>query len=272
MPLVSVIMSVYNTNNEEMLRHSIYSILLQDFTDFEFIICDDGSTDGTYDLLIDICKNDSRIKLYRNQTNMKAGATRNRCISISKGKYIAIMDADDYSNCYRLSKQVAFLDRNQQYAFIGSSADLFDEKGVWGLRKYKDFPENEDFLFVMPFVHTSVMFRRSALESVGGYRIAKETKRTEDYDLFMRLYSKGYKGANLKETLFAVREDSSLYMRRKYRHKMDEAIVRYKGFKALGLFPKGYLYVVKPLIVGIIPEGLLNFLKDKYYKRKIEGG
>lgn len=271
MPTVSVIMSVYNTNDEQMLRLSIESILSQNFDDFEFIICDDGSTDSTYAILERICNKDNRIRLIRNETNMMAAGARNRCISLSQGNYIAIMDADDLSAGNRLQAQMDFLERNMEYDFVGSSADLFDEKGVWSYRKYTDFPEKGDFLFVLPFVHASVMFRKSALEKVGGYRIAKETMRTEDYDLFMRMYAYGFKGANLSETLYLVREDHAAYKRRKYRYRINEVLVRYKGFKALGLMPIGLLYTLKPLVVGIIPHVVLNWLKDIYYKRKKVG-
>lgn len=266
--MVSVIMSVFNTNDEKVLQHSIESILAQTFSNFEFIICDDGSTDGTYEILTNISKGDSRIKLIRNEINMRAATARNRCISLSKGKYIAVMDADDYSAVNRLQIQLDFLENNKEFDFVGSSADLYNENGIWGHRKYNSFPENKDFLFVIPFIHASVMFRKKALEEVGGYRVAKETNRTEDYDLFMRLYANGNKGANLEDTLYFVQEDQSLYKRRKYRHKFNEAVVRYKGFSALGLMPGGFLYVIKPLIVGLIPLSILNLLKDKYYRHK----
>ncbi|SDD91330.1 Glycosyltransferase involved in cell wall bisynthesis [Paenibacillus sp. UNCCL117] len=272
MPTVSVIMSVYNTNDAQVLQLSIQSILVQTFADFELIICDDGSTDDTYDILANICKCDSRIRLYKNDTNLKAAASRNRCISLSQGKYVAIMDADDCSAENRLEKQVAFLEQYEDYDFVGSSADLFDERGIWGRRTYENFPKNKDFLFVLPFVHASVLFRKNALVAIGGYRVARETARTEDYDLFMRLYANGSKGANLALVLYLVREDKAAYKRRKYRFRIDEVLVRYKGFKALGLLPAGYIYVVKPLIVGIIPQGLLKRAKDIYYNRKKAGG
>jgi glycosyltransferase EpsE len=264
-------MSVFNTNDECVLQRSIQSILSQTFSDFEFIICDDGSNDGTYEILTNITNGDSRIKLIKNETNMKAANARNRCISLSKGKYIAIMDADDYSDVNRLQIQHDFLENNMQFDFVGSSANLFNETGLWGHRIYNPFPENKDFLFVLPFIHASVMFRRNALEEVGSYRIAMETIRTEDYDLFMRLYANGFKGANLEDTLYFVREDQSLYKRRRYRHKIYEALVRYKGFRALGLMPGGFFYVIKPLIVGLIPVSLLNLLKDMYYRHKKVG-
>ncbi|WP_193580743.1 glycosyltransferase family 2 protein [Paenibacillus aceris] len=266
--MVSVIMSVFNTNDETLLQHSIQSIISQTFSNFEFIICDDGSTDGTYEILETISKGDSRIKLIKNETNLRAATARNRCISLSKGKYIAVMDADDYSAVNRLQIQVDFLENNKEIDFVGSGADLYNENGIWGHRKYNSTPENKDFLFVLPFIHASVMFRKKALKAVGGYRVAKETIRTEDYDLFMRLYANGYKGVNLEDTLYFINEDQSLYKRRKYYHKFNEAVVRYKGFRALGLMPGGFLYVIKPLIVGLIPLSILNLLKDKYYRHK----
>lgn len=268
MPIVSVIISVYNTDNPAILRSSIDSILLQTFNDIEVIICDDGSADRTFETLTNMYSDNSKVVILRNKANLGSAAARNYCISMSNGEFIAIMDADDYSSLDRLEKQVYFLTNNPQFDFVGSKAALFDEQGIWGYREYKTIPENRDFLFVLPFVHASVTFRRSVLTTVGGYRIAPETVRTEDYDLFMRLYANGMKGFNLNEVLYFVREDKSLYRRRKYRHKINEAVVRYKGFKDLQLLPKGFLYIVKPLLVGLLPIPLLNKLKDKYYKRR----
>lgn len=268
MALISVIMCVYNICDRRVLLESIGSIVNQSFTDFEFIICDDGSNDGTYELLKEIKSIDNRIHLIRNETNLLAAAARNRCINLSKGKYIAIMDADDYSDANRLQRQFDFLESNVQFDFVGTSGALFDDNGIWGHRRYKDNPENKDFLFVLPFIHASVMFRREALLAVQGYRDSKETVRTEDYDLFLRLYASGFRGANIPDELYYVREDAQLYQRRKYSHKVNEAIVRFKGFNALGLLPRGLLYVIKPLAVGLIPLKLLNGLKDKYYNRK----
>ena len=268
---VSVIMGVYNTNNEEMLRKSIHSILAQTFTDFEFIICDDGSTDGTYEILQKICKSDRRAKLIRNEVNMGLAATLNRCIAVSQGEYIARQDADDYSVPQRIQKQVDFLDQNSRFAFVGSNIARFDDNGQWGEYKLKPFVEKHDFLFTVPIIHGTVVFRKNALLAVNGYRIAKETRRTEDYDLFMRMYAKSFKAANIQENLYFVREDKIAYKRRKYIYRIDEAIVKYKGFRLLGLMPKGFIYVLKPLIVGLISPYQLNAIKKIFYEnRKVE--
>ena len=108
-----------------------------------------------------------------------------------------------------------------------------------------------------------------ALENVNNYRVSKETRRVEDYDLWMRLYKYGYKIYNIQEELYSFREDEKCLKRRKYKYRIDEVKVRYYGFKSLGLFPKGYLYVLKPLIVGLIPYNITKFLKNKFRKENV---
>lgn len=268
MPRLSVIMGVYNTDDRDMLYYSIRSVLGQSFTDFEFIICDDGSTDQTFARLQELAVHDCRIRLLRNECNLGLAATLNRCLKEAKGDYIARQDADDFSVPNRFIEQVAFLDNNSGAAFVGSSVALFDENGVWGQYKLKEFPNKEDFLFTVPIMHASVVFRKSALLAVNGYRVAPETRRAEDYDLFMRMYAAGFYAANLQQQLYHVRENKAALRRRKYCYRIDDAIVRYKGFKALGLFWRGIPFILKPLIVGLIPAELLGRLKNVYYHRK----
>lgn len=267
---ISVIMGVYNTNNIEMLRKSITSILDQTYPNFEFIICDDGSTDNTMDLIKTIVKDDKRVKLIKNDKNMGLAYTLNHCIEKAHGEYIARMDADDYSEKERFQKQIDFLENNKEYSVVGSNVALFDEKGIWGERSLPEIIEKEDFLFTSPFMHPTVMMRKKDLKNVNNYRVAKETLRAEDYDLWMRMYAKGYKLYNLQEKLFQVREDKDCFKRRKYKYRIGEAKVRYNGFKELQLFPKGYIYVIKPFIVGLIPQRILKIIRKKREKINAE--
>ena len=92
----------------------------------------------------------------------------------------------------------------------------------------------------------------------GGYRIAPETRRMEDYDLFMRLYAMGYIGCNLQRPMLRYTVD---FDKTTYAHRIDEVKVRYQGFKALGLLPWGFIYVIRPLIVGLIPHDTLIEIK-----------
>lgn len=267
---ISVVMSVYNLSDEHILLKSINSILDQTYSNFELIICDDASTDKTYELIKKIVKNDFRVKLLKNEVNLKAGGARNKCIEISKGEFIAIMDSDDYSEPTRLEKQINFLKKNPQFSFVGTQGnyfevDLYDNKDKYWFCKY---PKKQDFLFTLPFVHASIMFRRDVLKQVNGYSSHIKVNRSEDYDLLMRLYKYGYRGANIEETLYFIRKDKNTFKRRKYRYRINEAIVKCEGFIYLGLMPKGIFYALKPLIVGLIPINILNKLKERYYINK----
>ena len=121
MPMVSVIMPVFNAGDGSELEKAIQSILQQTFTDFELIICDDASTDDTWEHLQKWAAMDSRIVLLQNAVNQKAGAARNCCINQSQGRFIAFMDADDISAPNRLQTQLEFLKNHPEIAFVGAT-------------------------------------------------------------------------------------------------------------------------------------------------------
>lgn len=265
---ISVIMAVYNIGDRDILKLAVESILDQSFKDFELIICDDCSTDHSFEVLRELAGKDGRIVLLRNEVNIKSGGARNRCLEAAKGNFIAIMDADDYSSPDRLEKQLAFLQSNMKYAFVGCKGQYFkyspgdNEENYW----YCSCPQKQDFLMTLPFVHASLMFRKDALQKIKGYRTIKQVTRSEDYDMLMRLYAAGYTGANIDKVLYYIRQDNNTFKRRKYRYRFCECFVKWHGFAQMGLMPKGVFYAIKPLIVGLIPAGLLNRLKNRYYK------
>lgn len=252
MPELSVLMGTYNEKKIQAAR-AIDSILGQTFTDFEFLICDDGSEQAFFQWLSAYCKKDKRIRLFRNAGNRGLAAVLNRCLSLASGRLIARMDADDFAYPARFAKQLAFLRDHPDYAFVASSAYLMDEHGIWGIRRPVEVPQKEDFLHTSPFIHPSVIFRRKALLSVRGYCEADTVVRVEDYDLFMRMYAAGMKGYNLQEPLLAYREDRYAYGRRRYRYRLHECQVRRKGFQRLGILRKNLVYVAKPLAAGMVP-------------------
>lgn len=259
-PKISVIMSVYNNSNKQLCR-AIESIRNQTLEDWEFIICDDGTSEQNSLLLQEYNKKDNRIKIIKNKKNLGLSRSLNRCLECAKADYIARMDADDISHEKRLEKQYQFLEKNREYAFVGTKAYIFDDSGVYQTRNLEEKPDKKSFLKRSPFMHPTIMVRKEIYNEMNGYRFSKETRRAEDYDLFMRIYAKGYKGYNLQEILFFYREDKEAYSKRKYIYRIDEMIVRYKGFKKLGLLPKGYLYIIKPVLVGLLPQSIIRRLQ-----------
>ncbi|PKN13217.1 MAG: hypothetical protein CVU69_02635 [Deltaproteobacteria bacterium HGW-Deltaproteobacteria-4] len=200
MPLVSVVMSVYN--GERYLREAVDSILRQTFTDFEFIIINDGSTDGTREILESY--QDERIVLIH-QENMGLTKSLNKGIALARGKYIARQDADDFSLPERFATQVSFLDRECDISMVGSAVQVVDKSGEV-LTTFKNPTGSSEIKEILKkyncFWHGSVMFRRECLTSVGCYNERFGT--AQDYDLWLR-YSEKLNLANLPEPFYAYR-------------------------------------------------------------------
>lgn len=259
-------MGVYNCKDFSLLHKSVESILNQTFTDYEFLICDDGSTNDTLSELKQIEKQDDRIRILSYETNRGLSYALNFCLKESKGEYIARQDDDDISKSDRLEKEVAFLNYHKEYAIVGTLAEVFDDSGVWGKYDNPEKPTRNDFYWNSPFMHPTVLIRKSAFDLVGGYRVAKETRRCEDLDLFMRMYAIGLKGYNIQERLYLYRmvnDPNIKYRPMKYR--IDETVVKFKGYKAMGNLLRGIPYVIKPILVGLIPQKLLYQIKKRRY-------
>lgn len=270
MKKVSVIMAVYNAGDGKALKQAVSSVLAQKYENYELIICDDGSTDDTWEILQQISKWSDKVKVIHNEENRKAGYARNTAIRAATGEYIAIMDADDLIKENRLSLQAEFLNQNRAYGFVGSKGEFFIERPgddgecYWFCEK----PQPRDFLFSLPFVHASIMFRKQVLDVVGGYDCSKMAVRAEDYDMLLRIYGNGFRGANINEVLYYIRRDAEQYKRRKYRYRFHEAYIKYRGYKKMGLMPKAFLYVIKPLIVGLIPVRFMKRIQKRYYANR----
>lgn len=259
---VSVVMGIYNC--EKTLKESLDSLLNQTYESFEIILCEDGSKDNTLKIAKDYVKNyPQKIRLIQNTTNKGLAYSLNRCIEISKGDYIARMDADDISYKNRLEKQMGYLKSHPEYALVGSQVFLFNDDGIWGVRKTKKHPLKKDFLFGSQFIHPTIIIKKEILNQIGNYTVSKATLRAEDYDLFMRLYAAGFKGYNMQDILLNYREDSAGFKKRAYKYRFGEAKVRYNGFKIMNLMPIGLIYVLKPLIVGLIPQKILTYLRHQ---------
>nr|BCB22855.1 glycosyltransferase [Erysipelothrix tonsillarum] len=258
---VSVLMAVYNAGEKSYLEDALDCIFAQSYKDFEVVLCDDGSIDDTWERINRYTNKYENCILLKNSSNLGLAASLNKCIEHASGEYLARMDADDLIPVDRFEKQCKFLDENLKYSFVSTHAKLYDDEGFWGTIEHPEYPLKEDLIFQSPFVHASTMFRSDDLKAVQGYRIAKETRRAEDYDLWFRFYANGYLGANLNYFGYYIREDEEALKRRKFKYRVDEAKVRYKGYKSLKLLPGKFPYVLKPIVVGLIPKKILSYLK-----------
>ncbi len=199
---LSVVMSVYNS--ESFLAEAIESVLGQTFSDFEFVIVDDGSTDRSTEILAAYARRDPRIRLYR-QENRGVVDALNRGCDLAQGACIARMDADDIALPDRLSRQMGFLAGRPAVALIGGAVDVIDPDGrrMYTLR----YPVGEDQIkYGLPlwncFAHPTIVMRTDAFRVVGGYR--KAFLYAEDYDLWLRLAER-YDVANLAESILLLR-------------------------------------------------------------------
>lgn len=200
---ISVILPVYN--GALYLREAVDSILNQSFSDFELIIIDDGSKDNSAEIISSYT--DPRIRFYR-QENIGLAATLNRGIGLASGSYIARQDQDDISLPERLARQVEFLQSHPDYGMVGTWATILE--GTEPCRRDHRHPANDlqlkfALLFDNPFVHSSVMLRRSIFEEVGSYSTDPERQPPEDYELWSRI-ARHSKVANIPELLHVYRE------------------------------------------------------------------
>lgn len=193
-------------NGESFLRGSIESILGQTYSDFEFIIIDDGSTDRSVEIINSYA--DPRIRLIRQGTNQGLISTLNTGISQASGTYIARMDGDDVSLPQRLERQVAFMDEHPEVGVCGTWFRKINGTRGRVVRPPIGSAEIKSFLlFDCPFAHPSVMLRRLLLDQLGQWYRA-DYRHAEDYDLWARL-AEVTEFANLPEVLLYYREHAA---------------------------------------------------------------
>lgn len=259
---ISVLMGIYNC--ADTLGTAIESILCQTVTDWELILCDDGSADDTYAVADSYRRqHPQKIKLLKNEKNRGLNYTLNRCLEAATGAYIARMDGDDLCMPDRFKQELQVLEENPDIAIVSTPMEYFDENGTWATGKAIPRPQPKDFLYGTPFCHAPCMVRRQALVAVGGYTDDEKFLRVEDYDLWIKLYAAGYRGINLSQPLYRMRDDRNATARRKFRYRINEARVKAKAVRLLKLPIWGYLYALRPILVGLLPTGLYTRLHKK---------
>ncbi len=206
-PKISVITTVYNCEN--YLKQSIESILNQTFKDFEYIIVNDGSTDGTSALIREFASKDNRIIHIDNKTNLGRVNSLNTALEKTRGEYIALQDADDISIPDRFEKQFSFLSNNPDYVLVGSNIIVVDEFGNYisePERPEDDLEAKFSLIFRCTFANPSIMYRKKVIEE-NKINYEKNFISAEDYRIITKIsqYGKVY---NLKHPLVKYRKHS----------------------------------------------------------------
>lgn len=253
---VSIIMGIFNCENS--IADSILSIRRQTYENWELIMCDDGSTDKTYNIADKFVKKDTRIRLIKNNENVGLARTLNECLKYCSGSFIMRHDADDLMVMDRIEKQVDYMNTHHCDA-SGAGVFLYDDNGIWGLRIPDKKPNKNSMLTDSPFIHPTVIMKHDKLLEVGGYSVNELTEhRLEDYDLWMKFYEKGYKLCNMQEPLIYYHEDKISYKRKSRRYRISEARARIQACKRLNIPYLKRILVVKPLIIMLFPKTILR--------------
>ena len=200
--LISVLMPVYNV--KAYVEEAVNSVLNQTYKNIELVIVDDASTDGTYEVLLDLQKKDSRICLYHNELNSKICKTLNKALKYAKGKLIARMDGDDISVPRRLEVLKGYLDSHPDISLVGSWNIAIDEMGrCISPKKYPcgNIAIKKGNKFMSSVSHFW-MARYEVYKELNGYR---NIPYAEDYDFLLRGEINGYKYANVAQYLYKMR-------------------------------------------------------------------
>jgi glycosyltransferase involved in cell wall biosynthesis len=189
---ISIILPTYN--RVALLQRAVASVRSQSFENFELIVINDASSDGTKQFLDDLAKQDTRIRPIHNLKNNYPDISKNlnEGLGVARGKYIARIDDDDYwCDDDKLKKQMDFLETHPDYVVIGGGTMVIDDDDKERFRYFKletDEAIRKKALFANPFTHSTVMFRRDVAQAVGGYG---DFKNAEDWDLWLKMGTKG---------------------------------------------------------------------------------
>lgn len=267
-PLISVLMGIYNC--EKTLSDAIDSIIAQTYENWELILCDDGSNDKTYDIACDyVSRVPDKIKLIKHEKNAGLNKTLNDCLKEAKGEYIARMDGDDISLPERFEKELSALMSDDSIVLVSCPMIYFDENGEWGMGSAStEYPKPEMLVHGTVHCHAPCMVRADVMKQVGGYTEHKKLLRVEDWHLWVKVYSLGYKGRNLSEHLYKMRDDRDAASRRKFKYRFNEAYVSRLAVKMFDLPKWKYIYSLRPIIVGLLPKPVYMYLHKKKLNSK----
>lgn len=253
-------------NCANTLPEALDSLYTQTFQDFKIILCDDGSTDDTYAVAKQYADAHDNIVLVRNEKNMGLNYTLNHCLKYADTEYCARMDGDDISLPTRFEKEIKFLDEHPEYAIVSCAMIYFDENGEFGRGKGGGEPTKDRLNSGVPFCHAPCMVRTDAYNAVGGYTVDKHLLRYEDYHLWMKMFAAGYRGYNLDECLYAMRDDRNAVKRRTLKGRVNGIYAHWLAYRTLNL---SFFEWVKFSLVNIIKGVMPQIVYNHFHKKKL---
>jgi glycosyltransferase involved in cell wall biosynthesis len=273
-PVVSVVLPVYN--GTRTIRRAVESILVQTYGNFELIIINDGSIDNTMDILTSF--SDPRILLLDQENHGKVQSL-NRGIVVSRGEFIAMIDADDVALPERLERQVEFMIKNKAIAVVGAATRVVYQDGTERIRyrPYDTQSIRKSIVRICPFTHSSTMIRKKVFEKVGFYDPAKDGPKHlsigEDYDLWVRIAAAGYEMANLKDvlTVYYLEPGSSIRGRSAIKRAVQQISSRIEAIHRLKLGYSAYFNLFPVIVLSLLTyyglriDSLFNALASNRY-------
>src|SRR5437879_1007015 len=267
-PMVSVVLPVYDGG--ALVSLAIRSIQLQDFTDWELIVVDDGSQDESLDICRKLARADARIHVFSNETNRGLAETMNRLVSLARGKYIAVQEQDDLSEPWRLGLEVQALQQRPEVALVsGVAAWINDEGKVFKhfpglLHRGDQYPQERSamvsFLYTeqCKVVNAACMFRRSAVEEIHGPFDA-EARMSIDWQFFVHLAHR-HRIFGIPRVLVRMRRGSrhqSLTRKKELQFQEARRCIRllYERYSKHGSSPINHLLYRKAMATELILEG-----------------
>jgi len=266
-PLVSIILSTYNWNSK-WLTESINSVLNQSYAIFELIIINDASINDIEETILEFQKKNNRIIYIKNEKNLWLTKSLNKWIELAKWKYIARIDDDDiWYDEDKLKKQVNFMEQNPDYWLCGTWIILIDENwkeidkvlNRWWDENIKKYISGSN-----QFAHSSIIIRKSILDKVWWYIDNNITKYTEDYDLWLRIWTVS-KFHNLQEyCLKYMVRNWSISWKKGFKQKVNafKVYLQYKNY-----YPNKISWIIKHLITIFFPTFIIKSLLKKFIKK-----
>ena len=264
---ISVLMGIYNCAST--LPEAIESILAQTYTNWELILCDDCSADNTYQIAEEYkTRHPDKIVLLRNEQNSKLAFTLNHCLEAATGEFVARMDGDDISMPDRFEKQISFLQSHPDIVLVGTAMQRFSDDGSLGAIAYcEKYPDKDTpYKKGLVFNHATIMAYRFIYNELGGYTVSARTVRGQDRDLWYRFLAAGYKGANLPEPLYLVRENEQAIKRRSAKVRWNSYKTEIIGYHLLNYKWYRYLKPTAKLAKILIPSNAM--LKYREWQTK----